>query len=828
MTTATVLKTRIEEWDLDLIDDNPFNPRLFYKPAKVAEKAASIKEIGLLQKPKARILEGRVQLAFGGYRRRAYLKLRKDEPKKWLTMPLEIEEMTDDQMVIFALEENLKRDDNTPIEVARAIGGYFSFYPKTTETWMAKKLNLSQGHVSNMLRVLTLPDYVLEKIDEGRISFTMGRELLIFAGLEVGTYSEWSRKEEKNVVHKKDEAWLMKEAIRHIRTPDSADRMGIQENPTVEGMQKAIHGVAVSNLKQLDKEVPGHYYSYGSTPLFDSRDAGCLKCEKMILTRPTKSANAHYCTDEKCWEKHQKKHQTKVAAEAVAKRQADLQRIAAEEATKIEAEEEAQAQEESISQEIVSPSYKMEKRGTSWIALDSEGSVIAIDLSKGGAEAKAALSFKPVGTELDTRTQVYVLNHTYRIIPVTRTPGFLSDVTAQDAATAIEAAGLTADEVSEVKVWKSSGKLGTAGGVSAGWSKCTEPMEKPDPTAEIYKERDLVEGCKTHSYNKEGRCDFCGSPEVEEVPPEPDPYAEERLEEKVLKAKRIRNMDDGYPCKTCVKCMTCDGTGVEAADKGDTLVCTDKITKDQVDQKVEDSKTAVPAELSAALVKAGTRGQVVDLHGLWADNYGHENITGYVRIDGILDELENPDECVKNCTRGFHYAFDSSDRESQTYYICDDKKCVSQKKAAYTRARNAKNNAKKIAERAAFKTAVEATTELDIPRMKLILYAQMNGGHVDRYTSYSTNKQMPWLLKRLKIESTHDEGEKAIWKVVNKMSSQELSRLLVDFMLNMLTYQAQSSSFYGSDHGHTDYKIQTTEVLNWMDIGINIEKKEGR
>ncbi|GAH83035.1 unnamed protein product, partial [marine sediment metagenome] len=142
--TATILETRVEEWDLDLIDDNPFNPRLFYKPAKIAEKAISIKENGLLQKPKGRIRDGRVQLAFGGYRIRAFRKLRKDEPKRWKTMPLEIEELTDEQMVVYALEENLRRDDNTSIEVARAIEGFFTYYPETTETLMAKKLNMTQ------------------------------------------------------------------------------------------------------------------------------------------------------------------------------------------------------------------------------------------------------------------------------------------------------------------------------------------------------------------------------------------------------------------------------------------------------------------------------------------------------------------------------------------------------------------------------------------------------------------------------------------------------------------------------------------------------------
>ncbi len=112
----------VEEWPLDLIDDNPFNPRTYYNPTKVKEKADSIRRNGLLQKPKARIREGRAQIAFGGYRRRAFRKLREeDKGKGHTTMPLEMVEMDDDQMTVYALDENLNRDDNTPIEIARAV-----------------------------------------------------------------------------------------------------------------------------------------------------------------------------------------------------------------------------------------------------------------------------------------------------------------------------------------------------------------------------------------------------------------------------------------------------------------------------------------------------------------------------------------------------------------------------------------------------------------------------------------------------------------------------------------------------------------------------------
>jgi len=783
---TTTLTRRIEEWGLALIDDNPFNPRLFYKPQKVADKAESIKQNGLLQVPKARVKEGRAQLAFGGYRKRAFLKLHKEDPKKWKSMPLEIEDLTDNQMIIFAIEENLKRDDNTPIEVARAIEVYFQHFPESTEIALGKKMNMTQGNISNMRRVLTLPENVLEKIDEGRISFTMGRELLILKDLNADTYHEWSSKEGKNIEHEKDEAWLMKEAIRHIRGPDSADRYGVQENPTVEGMQKAIHTVVHTNFKQLDTDIPGSSYSYSyNSPLFNTREAGCLKCEKMILTHPTKSGCAHYCTDEACWEKHQKDHQTKMATEAVAKRQADLQRIAAEQAAQIEAERQAV-----ISQEIA-PSYNLKKHGPSWIAQDEKGDIIAIGDDKTEADTKAALYFEPIETVLDPQ-RGFILNHTYRIIPKTgrRLENFISDVTAQDVATAIEAVGLGADDCEEVKVWKSSGKPGTSGQISAGWSKCREYID-------------------AHL--------------EEEKPVKPEPSTKREFEDKQLRANRLRYLPDGYPCKTCVKCMTCSGADCYAEDE--RMVCDNQITRDQVAQKVESAKAAVPEELTAAMVQAGTRGQVVDLHGLWADSYQHETITGYIRIDNLLEEMENPVECTEKCTRGFHYAFDSSDREPRTYQICDDKKCVAKKKAAFTRAKNAKNNAKKNAERAAFKIAVEATSGLDLPRMKVILYAQLHGQHCDQY-SYSTNTALSWLCHKLKIEEEQGEGkEKALWKVVNKMEAQELARLLVELMLNMLTHQTSvSSNFYGSNRDFQDYKIKTTEVLNWMGVAVQLEK----
>ena len=120
-----------KEIPLELIDDNPHNPRTYFNRDGIRELAYSIKQHGLRQIPEARAVKGRYQLAFGHMRKRAYLKLQKDKPKEWATMPLDIIEISGENMMLFSLEENLRRTDIRPIEVARCIDGYFAVFPDT-------------------------------------------------------------------------------------------------------------------------------------------------------------------------------------------------------------------------------------------------------------------------------------------------------------------------------------------------------------------------------------------------------------------------------------------------------------------------------------------------------------------------------------------------------------------------------------------------------------------------------------------------------------------------------------------------------------------------
>jgi ParB family chromosome partitioning protein len=313
----------VQNIELTKIKDNPFNPRSHYNPEKVKELASSIKQVGLIEVPQARAAKGGFyELAYGGYRRRAYEHLAKEQAKNvkhvteakiWDEMPLKIEPLTDEQMAIFGLEENLKRHDMTPLDTARDVEQYLTIFPKVTEAQLAEKMSMTQGNISNMRRVLKLPGKVLEKVNEDKINFAMARELCLLQGLK----SDRGRYGSAQV---SDDEALMMEAIRGCT--------GQYSKPTVNGIKESIYGVVSGHFTCLDKD-SGSYY--GDKTLFDTKAANCMKCEKMLKVNRTQSQIQHYCTDPKCWDKYQTAHKKKAAEEANAKMTSDLaKRVLAE------------------------------------------------------------------------------------------------------------------------------------------------------------------------------------------------------------------------------------------------------------------------------------------------------------------------------------------------------------------------------------------------------------------------------------------------------------------------------------------------------------------
>jgi len=122
---------------------------------------------------------------------------------------------------------------------------------------------------------------------------------------------------------------------------------------------------------------------------------------------------------------------------------------------------------------------------------------------------------KEIETQLNPATDEYVLNHTYRIIRKTefRKSDEISDITAKDLPTAIEALGLSPDEIESVKVHKSSGKRGTAGYITSGWGKCTENYVPVD-IAELEPKETLAHWPDAEELKKQARAEVAAESEA--------------------------------------------------------------------------------------------------------------------------------------------------------------------------------------------------------------------------------------------------------------------------------------------------------------------------
>lgn len=279
--------------------------------------------------------------------------------------------------------------------------------------------------------------------------------------------------------------------------------------------------------------------------------------------------------------------------------------------------------------------------------------------------------------------------------------------------------------------------------------------------------------------------------------------------------EQLKNEPPDYPCKTCLNIGRCDGTGVYAVDteEGSKLICDDRVTKGSAAELQERATVEIPAELRALLEeKAGTRAQVLDLNEIFLNQWSRELKQGYALLSD-LERIDDPEECLERCTHGFHYGYDSRHADGRVLYVCTNPKCLSKKKAAFTRAKNAQGQAKKKAEIAAIKRAVQETTGLDRARMKLIIMAQLEGDHVAGYYGGGVSPKR-WWWDKLGVEAKNEWEIKTggIYAALDKLSDEEIAKLIVEFMLEALAYKGDLET----------YRIQTTQPLNWMGIGVNV------
>ena len=164
--------TRIETLPLREIEPDPGQPRKTFDDETLAELSASIAEHGLLQPIAVRPQPSGGYLIVAGERRwRASRMAGRTE------VPVIVKDVTDEQAMELALVENLQREDLDPVEEAAGIRELMTRCDLTQEQ-AARKLGKSRSALANSLRLLSLPETVLELLKSGFITIGHAKVVL--------------------------------------------------------------------------------------------------------------------------------------------------------------------------------------------------------------------------------------------------------------------------------------------------------------------------------------------------------------------------------------------------------------------------------------------------------------------------------------------------------------------------------------------------------------------------------------------------------------------------------------------------------------------------
>lgn len=197
---------------VDHIRKNPHQPRKEFDEERLDELADSIKEHGLIQPITVRYIgEKRFELISGERRLRAAKLAGLKE------IPAFIREADDEQSMAFALIENIQREELNPLEVALGYKRLLEEFDYT-QAEVAKRVGKNRTTVTNMLRLLNLPDFIQSALKSNLISMGHARALITIEDEDV----------QKKILNKVIDNGLsvrqIEEAVRDVSQPSSSKK----------------------------------------------------------------------------------------------------------------------------------------------------------------------------------------------------------------------------------------------------------------------------------------------------------------------------------------------------------------------------------------------------------------------------------------------------------------------------------------------------------------------------------------------------------------------------------------------------------------------------
>lgn len=197
---------------VDHIRKNPHQPRKEFDEERLDELADSIKEHGLIQPITVRYIgEKRFELISGERRLRAAKLAGLKE------IPAFIREADDEQSMAFALIENIQREELNPLEVALGYKRLLEEFDYT-QAEVADRVGKNRTTVTNMLRLLNLPDFIQSALKSNQISMGHARALITIEDENV----------QKKILDKVIDNGLsvrqIEEAVRDVSQPSSSKK----------------------------------------------------------------------------------------------------------------------------------------------------------------------------------------------------------------------------------------------------------------------------------------------------------------------------------------------------------------------------------------------------------------------------------------------------------------------------------------------------------------------------------------------------------------------------------------------------------------------------
>lgn len=174
-TEPDVTDRRVQFVSIDKLERNPDQPRRFFDKEKLAELTGSIKIKGVLQpilvRPVSQGKKDRFQIVAGERRWQASM------AAGLTAMPVLIRDLNDEEVLQIGVIENVQRADLNPIEEAKAYDALISqFYRKQEE--VAEAVGKSRSYITNMLRLLKLPEIAQDMLAEGKLSTGHARAII--------------------------------------------------------------------------------------------------------------------------------------------------------------------------------------------------------------------------------------------------------------------------------------------------------------------------------------------------------------------------------------------------------------------------------------------------------------------------------------------------------------------------------------------------------------------------------------------------------------------------------------------------------------------------